>query len=48
MHQNLLQWVYRGSIGLLVSTMAQENTLTPADIEALSPIPEEAKEEKYD
>ena len=42
--QSLLQRAYHGSIGLLVSTMAQENSLTPADIEALTRILEEAKE----
>lgn len=44
--KSLLQRAYHGSISLLVSTMAQENTLTPADIEALYRILEEAKEEK--
>ena len=44
--QSLLQRAYHGSIGLLVSTMAQENSLTAADIEELSRILEEAKEER--
>ena len=42
--QSLLQRAYHGSIGLLVSTMAQKNSLTAADIEELSRILEEAKE----
>lgn len=44
--QSLLQRAYHGSIGLLVSTMVQENSLTAADIEDLSRILEEAKEER--
>ena len=44
--QSLLQRAYHGSIGLLVSTMAQKNSLTAADIEELSRILEEAKEER--
>ena len=43
--QSLLQRAYHGSIGLLVSTMAQENSLTPADIEELTRILEAAKED---
>ena len=43
--RSLLQRAYHGSIGLLVSTMAQENSLTPADIAELSRILEEAKED---
>ena len=42
--RSLLQRAYHGSIGLLVSTMAQENSLTPADIAELSRILDEAKE----
>ena len=42
--QSLLQRAYHGSIGLLVSTMAQKNSLTAADIEELSRILEEVKE----
>ena len=42
--KSLLQRAYHGSIGLLVSTMAQENSLTAADIAELSRILEEAKE----
>lgn len=44
--QSLLQRAYHGSIGLLVSTMAQKNSLTAADIEELSRILEEVKEER--
>jgi BlaI family penicillinase repressor len=44
--QSLLQRAYHGSIGLLVSTMAQKNSLTAADIEELSRILEAAKEER--
>ncbi len=44
--KSLLQRAYHGSIGLLVSTMAQENSLTPADIEELTRILEAAKEDK--
>ena len=43
--QSLLQRAYHGSIGLLVSTMVQENSLTAADIAELSRILDEAKEE---
>lgn len=42
--KNLLQRAYHGSIGLLVSTMVQENTLTPADIEELYQVLKEAEE----
>jgi predicted transcriptional regulator len=42
----LLQRANHGSIGLLVSTMAQKNSLTAADIEELSRILEAAKEER--
>ena len=42
--KNLLQRAYHGSIGLLVSTMVQENTLTPADIDELYQVLKEAEE----
>ena len=41
--KNLLQRAYHGSIGLLVSTMVQENTLTPADIDELYQVLKEAE-----
>lgn len=43
--QNLLQRAYHGSIGLLVSTMAQRNALTKADIDELYEILKKAEED---
>lgn len=42
--QSLLQRAYNGSLGLLVSTMAQHNALTKADIDELYEILKEAEE----
>lgn len=42
--KSLLQRAYHGSLGLLVSTMVQQNDLTAEDIEALHRVLEEAKE----
>lgn len=43
--QSLLERAYHGSIGLLVSTMAQRNALTKADIDELYDILKKAEEE---
>ena len=43
--KSLLQRAYNGSIGLLVSTMAQRNGLTKADIDELYDILRKAEEE---
>lgn len=43
--KSLLQRAYNGSIGLLVSTMAQSNTLTKADIDELYEILKKAEED---
>ena len=43
--KNLLQRAYRGSLGLLVSTMAQHNALTKADIDELYEILRKAEED---
>lgn len=43
--QSLLQRAYHGSLGLLVSTMAQRNALTKADIDELYEILKKAEEE---
>ena len=43
--KSLLQRAYNGSIGLLVSTMAQSNTLTKADIDELYAILKKAEED---
>lgn len=43
--QNLLQRAYHGSLGLLVSTMAQRNALTKADIDELYEILKKAEED---
>ena len=42
--QSLLQRAYNGSLGLLVSTMAQRNALTKADIDELYEILRKAEE----
>ena len=42
---NLLERAYQGSIGLLVSTMAQRNSLTKADIDELYDILKKAETE---
>ena len=42
--QSLLERAYHGSLGLLVSTMAQHNALTKADIDELYEILKEAEE----
>lgn len=43
--QSLLERAYQGSIGLLVSAMAQRNALTKADIDELYDILKKAEEE---
>ncbi len=43
--QSLLQRAYHGSVGLLVSAMAQRNALTKADIDELYEILRKAEEE---
>ncbi len=43
--KSLLQRAYNGSLGLLVSTMAQRNGLTKADIDELYDILRKAEEE---
>ena len=43
--QNLLQRAYRGSIGLLVSTMAQNQSLSKAEIDELYEILRKAEED---
>lgn len=42
---SLLQRAYHGSIGLLVSTMAEKNTLTAEDIDALYEVLKKAEED---
>lgn len=42
--KNLLQRAYNGSVGLLVSAMAESNTLTKADIDELYEILKKAEE----
>ncbi len=43
--KSLLQRAYNGSLGLLVSTMAQRNALTQADIDELYDILKKAEED---
>lgn len=43
--KNLLQRAYNGSVGLLVSAMAESNTLTKADIDELYEILKKAEED---
>ena len=43
--QSLLRRAYHGSVGLLVSTMAQQNSLTKGDIDELYEILRKAEEE---
>jgi len=43
--KSLLQRAYHGSLGLLVSTMVQEHTLTHADIDELYQVLKQAEEE---
>lgn len=43
--QSLLRRAYHGSMGLLVSTMAQQNSLTKGDIDELYEILRKAEEE---
>ena len=43
--KSLLQRAYHGSLGLLVSTMVQEHTLTHADIDELYQVLQQAEEE---
>lgn len=43
---DLLQRVWQGRLGLLVSSMIQEQDLTPADLEELAALVERAKQER--
>ena len=43
--KNLLQRAYNGSVGLLLSAMAESNTLTKADIDELYEILKKAEED---
>ena len=44
--ESLLKRIYRGSVGMMVSTLADGRGLTQADIDDLSAILERAKEEQ--
>ena len=44
--ESLLRRVYRGSVGLMVNTLADSRGLTQADIDELTAILEKAKEEQ--